>query len=63
MIPGAGRRNYHYLMSGLVLDETWDGNVAEFGAINVTGFRNTYLENCQLHCWRPKLKEIYLTLF
>ena len=35
----AGRRNYHYLMSGLVLDDKWDSTVAEFGAINMTGLR------------------------
>ena len=34
-----GRRNYHYLMSGLVLDENWDESQQEFGAINVTGLR------------------------
>ena len=35
----AGRRNYHYLMSGLVLDDKWDSTVEEFGAINMTGLR------------------------
>ena len=35
----AGRRNYHYLMSGLVLDDKWDSTVQEFGAINITGLR------------------------
>jgi ionotropic glutamate receptor len=44
-MTGAGRRNYHYLLSGLVLEETWDSKVAEFGAINITGFRNRHLEN------------------
>ena len=34
-----GRRNYHYLMSGLVLDDYWDSNVIEYGAINITGLR------------------------
>ncbi|XP_026332731.1 glutamate receptor 1-like [Hyposmocoma kahamanoa] len=34
-----GRRNYHYLLSGLVMDDRWEKEVAEFGAINVTGFR------------------------
>ena len=34
-----GRRNFHYLMSGLVLEEGWDSEVAEYGAINVTGLR------------------------
>ena len=34
-----GRRNYHYLMSGLVLDDYWDGSVIEYGAINMTGLR------------------------
>lgn len=34
-----GRRNYHYLMSGLVLDDYWDSNVIEYGAINMTGLR------------------------
>jgi len=34
-----GRRNYHYLMSGLVLDDKWDSTVEEFGAINMTGLR------------------------
>ena len=35
----SGRRNYHYLMSGLVLDDKWDSTVQEFGAINMTGLR------------------------
>ena len=35
----SGRRNYHYLMSGLVLDDGWDSTVEEFGAINMTGLR------------------------
>ncbi|XP_026500271.1 glutamate receptor 1-like [Vanessa tameamea] len=34
-----GRRNYHYFLSGLVMDDHWDKEVAEFGAINITGFR------------------------
>ncbi|XP_047476001.1 glutamate receptor 1-like [Penaeus chinensis] len=34
-----GRRNYHYLLSGLVMDERWEENVKEFGAVNITGFR------------------------
>ncbi|XP_037087070.1 glutamate receptor 1-like [Pollicipes pollicipes] len=34
-----GRRNYHYLLSGLVMDEEWDRRVQEYGAINITGFR------------------------
>jgi hypothetical protein len=45
VISISGRRNYHYLLSGLVLEETWDSKVAEFGAINITGFRNRNLEN------------------
>jgi hypothetical protein len=45
VISISGRRNYHYLLSGLVLEETWDSKVAEFGAINITGFRNKHLEN------------------
>ena len=34
-----GRRNYHYLLSGLVLDDYWDSSVIEYGAINMTGLR------------------------
>ncbi|XP_057375759.1 glutamate receptor 1-like isoform X2 [Daphnia carinata] len=34
-----GRRNYHYLLSGLVMDDRWDERVKEYGAINITGFR------------------------
>ncbi|XP_026847558.1 glutamate receptor 1 isoform X2 [Drosophila persimilis] len=34
-----GRRTYHYLLSGLVMDNHWPSDVAEFGAINITGFR------------------------
>jgi hypothetical protein len=45
VISISGRRNYHYLLSGLVLEETWDSKVAEFGAINITGFRNRHLDN------------------
>ncbi|XP_011559283.3 glutamate receptor 1 isoform X1 [Plutella xylostella] len=34
-----GRRNYHYFLSGLVMDDHWEREINEFGAINVTGFR------------------------
>ncbi|CAG0892959.1 unnamed protein product [Cyprideis torosa] len=34
-----GRRNYHYLLSGLIMDEPWDAKVKELGALNITGFR------------------------
>ncbi|CAG9782114.1 unnamed protein product [Diatraea saccharalis] len=34
-----GRRNYHYFLSGLVMDDRWEKEVTEFGAINITGFR------------------------
>ncbi|CAH1170158.1 unnamed protein product [Phaedon cochleariae] len=34
-----GRRNYHYLLSGLVMDERWESEVVEYGAMNITGFR------------------------
>ncbi|XP_066250045.1 glutamate receptor 1-like isoform X2 [Euwallacea similis] len=34
-----GRRTYHYLLSGLVMDDRWESEVAEYGAINITGFR------------------------
>ncbi|OWR42780.1 hypothetical protein KGM_207189 [Danaus plexippus plexippus] len=34
-----GRRNYHYFLTGLVLDDRWEKEVSEYGAINITGFR------------------------
>ncbi|XP_035230207.1 glutamate receptor 1-like, partial [Stegodyphus dumicola] len=34
-----GRRNYHFLLTSLVMDEYLNSQVLEFGAINVTGFR------------------------
>ncbi|CAL1261784.1 unnamed protein product [Larinioides sclopetarius] len=34
-----GRRNYHFLLTSLVMDEYWKSDVQEFGAINITGFR------------------------
>ncbi len=34
-----GRRNFHYLMANLVLEDSWESTVAEYGAINVTGLR------------------------
>ncbi|XP_030570348.1 glutamate receptor 1 [Drosophila novamexicana] len=34
-----GRRTYHYLLSGLVMDNHWPSDVVELGAINITGFR------------------------
>lgn len=33
-----GRRNYHYILSGLVLDQHWGTEIEEFGAVNITGF-------------------------
>ncbi|XP_022240427.1 glutamate receptor 1-like isoform X1 [Limulus polyphemus] len=34
-----GRRNYHYLLTSLVMDEFFNTDQPEFGAINITGFR------------------------
>nr|QHN69194.1 ionotropic receptor 13 [Sirex nitobei] len=34
-----GKRTYHYLLSGLVMDDRWESEVIEYGAINITGFR------------------------
>ncbi|XP_031640639.1 glutamate receptor 1-like [Contarinia nasturtii] len=34
-----GRRTYHYLLTSLVMDDRWEAEVSEFGAINITGFR------------------------
>ncbi|XP_015125944.1 glutamate receptor 1 isoform X1 [Diachasma alloeum] len=34
-----GKRTYHYLLSGLIMDERWETEVIEYGAINITGFR------------------------
>ncbi|XP_060840325.1 glutamate receptor 1-like [Rhopalosiphum padi] len=34
-----GKRTYHYLLSGLIMDDHWETEVIEYGAINITGFR------------------------
>ncbi|XP_023943017.1 glutamate receptor 1-like [Bicyclus anynana] len=34
-----GRRTYHYILSGLVMDDHWENEVTEYGAVNITGFR------------------------
>ncbi|XP_026474738.1 glutamate receptor 1-like [Ctenocephalides felis] len=34
-----GKRTYHYLLSGLIMDDSWESEVIEYGAINITGFR------------------------
>ncbi|XP_039287193.1 glutamate receptor 1-like isoform X1 [Nilaparvata lugens] len=34
-----GKRTYHYLLSGLVMDDRWEAEVVEYGAVNITGFR------------------------
>ncbi|XP_050422335.1 glutamate receptor 1-like [Adelges cooleyi] len=34
-----GKRTYHYLLSGLIMDDHWETEVVEYGAINITGFR------------------------
>ncbi|XP_046997299.1 glutamate receptor 1-like [Schistocerca americana] len=34
-----GKRTYHYLLSGLIMDDRWETEVTEYGAINITGFR------------------------
>ncbi|KAG5677407.1 hypothetical protein PVAND_007167 [Polypedilum vanderplanki] len=34
-----GKRTYHYLLSGLIMDERWESEIIEYGAINITGFR------------------------
>ncbi|CAB3225979.1 unnamed protein product [Arctia plantaginis] len=34
-----GRRNYHYFLSGLVMDDRWEKEIKEFSALNITGFR------------------------
>jgi ionotropic glutamate receptor len=56
-----GRRNFHYLMSSLILDDDWDSQVAEFGAVNVTGFRlidpDTNIARQFMDKWRQKRDE------
>ncbi|KAG8202102.1 hypothetical protein JTE90_010464 [Oedothorax gibbosus] len=51
-----GRRNYHFLLTSLVMDEYWRSDVHEFGAINITGFRiiqSSSLEAIQfLNTWK-----------
>ncbi|XP_049961019.1 glutamate receptor 1-like [Schistocerca serialis cubense] len=34
-----GKRTYHYLLSGLIMDDRWETEVIEYGAINISGFR------------------------
>ncbi|XP_054167278.1 glutamate receptor 1-like [Oppia nitens] len=34
-----GRRNFHFLLTSLIMDDYWNNQVQEFGAINITGFR------------------------
>ncbi|XP_049960400.1 glutamate receptor 1-like [Schistocerca serialis cubense] len=34
-----GKRTYHYLLSGLIMDDHWETDVTEYGAVNITGFR------------------------
>ncbi|XP_049886263.1 glutamate receptor 1-like [Pectinophora gossypiella] len=34
-----GRRTYHYMLSGLVMDDHWENEITEYGAVNITGFR------------------------
>ncbi|XP_067118229.1 glutamate receptor 1-like isoform X2 [Centruroides vittatus] len=34
-----GRRNYHFLLTSLIVDENWNSEVLQHGAINVTGFQ------------------------
>ncbi|UYV60186.1 GRIA2 [Cordylochernes scorpioides] len=34
-----GRRNYHFLLTGLVMDESWNNDILKHGAINVTAFQ------------------------
>ncbi|XP_049813861.1 glutamate receptor 1-like [Schistocerca nitens] len=51
-----GKRTYHYLLSGLIMDDRWESEVIEYGAINITGFRivdssRTYVRQF-LDSWR-----------
>ncbi len=59
-----GRRNFHYLMSGLVLDDYWDEQIVEYGAINVTGLRlvrqDSFYARTFLQKWRALDKSKYL---
>ncbi|XP_053207779.1 glutamate receptor 1-like [Panonychus citri] len=34
-----GRRNFHFLLTSLVMDDFFNKHVLEFGAVNITGFR------------------------
>ncbi|XP_052121779.1 glutamate receptor 1-like [Frankliniella occidentalis] len=34
-----GKRIYHYLLSGLIMDDRWETDVLEYEAMNITGFR------------------------
>ncbi|XP_040568809.1 glutamate receptor 1 [Lepeophtheirus salmonis] len=53
-----GRRNFHYLMSGLVFDDEWNEKVAEYGAINVTGFRIVHRESDHARRFLRKWKQL-----
>ncbi|KAK8780784.1 hypothetical protein V5799_017872 [Amblyomma americanum] len=37
--PFMGRRNYHFLLTSLIMDEFQNNPSLEFGAVNITGFR------------------------
>lgn len=49
-------------MSSLILDDDWDSKVAEFGAVNITGFRlidpTTDLSRQFRRNWKQQLKEL-----
>ncbi|XP_022241845.1 glutamate receptor 1-like, partial [Limulus polyphemus] len=49
-----GRRNYHYLLTSLVMDEFFNTDTPEFGAINITGFRMLQTQNSE---YRKLLKK------
>jgi hypothetical protein len=34
-----GNRNFHFLLTSLVMDDYLNEQVSEFGAVNITGFR------------------------
>ena len=34
-----GKRNFHFLLTSLVMDDYLNDKVSEFGAVNITGFR------------------------
>ncbi|RWS24416.1 glutamate receptor 1-like protein, partial [Leptotrombidium deliense] len=55
------RRNFHFFLTSLIMDDFWGSKIAEFGAVNVTGFRILYRGSQQYRNFMKEWEKLNIT--